>query len=147
MCVCVCVCVYQSMLIAVETEWAKLFTNVILQTRLFHIVHLSLTKLTRTDLPAGIWRQARDFFVVLEVFIVILRELSIAECLMYSSHTRLLALTIVVVAAKHIGFESRYLVLKLILPKWCHFYVNSRFSMMMRKHLVCTANPYLLYSL
>ena len=55
--------------------------------------------------------------MVLEVFIVILRELSIAECLMYSSHTRLLALAIAVVAAKHIGFESHYLVLKLILPK------------------------------
>ena len=50
-------------------------------------------------------RHARDFFVVLEVFIVILRELSIAECLMYSSHTRLLALAIVVVATKHIGLN------------------------------------------
>ena len=36
--------------------------------------------------------------MVLEAFLVILRELSIAECLMYSSHTRLLALAIVVVA-------------------------------------------------
>ena len=48
---------------------------------------------------------------------MILRELSIAECLMYSSHTRLLAPTMVVVTTKHIGFESRYLALKLILPK------------------------------
>ena len=56
-------------------------------------------------------------FMVLEGFLVILRELSTAECLMYSSHTRLLAPTVVVVATKHIGFESRYLVLKLILPK------------------------------
>jgi len=43
---------YQSMLIAVETEWAKLFTNVILQATLFQIVHLGLSELT--DFTAGI---------------------------------------------------------------------------------------------
>ena len=50
--VCACVCMYQSMLIAVETEWAKLFTNVILQATLFQIVHLGLSELT--DFTAGI---------------------------------------------------------------------------------------------
>ena len=74
-------------------------------------VHLSLSKLTRADLTLTLT-------LILSLRSDFERAIySRMSDVQYSSHTRLLAPTIVVVATTHIGFESCYLVLKFILPK------------------------------
>ena len=71
-------------------------------------MHPSLSKLTRADLTLTLT-------LILSLFCsdferVIYSRMSDVQ---YSSHTRLLAPTVVVVATTHIGFESRCLVVSL----------------------------------